>query len=181
MMHAMRNVVAVTGVLLLVFGVSADAQSPSGGRARQRGSELPRQKAENAVTRVSPATDAVAAIQRELPSLKVDLKINAEQTPAWNAFVSSVRQVREISLAAAKREMAARASAQRTRSESTEVEPPSALSFVTALVDEERKRVTAMADMQGALSALVEMLSAEQRKMLDRRIALAQREPLGAS
>jgi hypothetical protein len=53
--------------------------------------------------------------------------------------------------------------------------------FISTLVDEERQRAAAMSEMQAALKALLDILSADQRKMFDRRIALAQREPLGSS
>lgn len=39
----------------------------------------------------------------------------------------------------------------------------------------------AMADMRVTLKVLVEVLSADQSKMFDRRIALAQQEPMGNS
>jgi hypothetical protein len=178
---AFKKLGGVIGVALLIAAAGADAQSPSGGRGRSRGSDLPRPNAEKSAPRANPASDAIAAIQSELPSLRVDLKLSAEQTPAWNAFSTSVRQVRDISLASAKRLMAARALAESPKSESATAEPPSALLFITTLVDEERQRSTAMSEMQIALKALMEILSADQRRMFDRRIALAQREPLGNS
>lgn len=181
MKHAWKNLGSAIGVTLLIAASAADAQSPSGGRGRQRGSDFPRPNAEKSAPRANPANDAIAAIQSELPSLKVDLKLSTEQTPAWNAFSASVRQVRDISLASAKRLMAARALADTPKSESTTAEPPSALLFISTLVDEEHQRAAAMSEMQVALKALLEILSADQRKMFDRRIALAQREPLGNS
>ena len=181
MKHAWKNWGSAIGVTLLIAASAADAQSPSGGRGRQRGTDTPHPNAEKFAPRANPATDAIAAIQSEMPSLRVDLKLGTEQTPAWNAFSASVRQVRDISLASTKRLMAARALADAPTSESTTADPPSALFFIATLVDEERQRVAALGDMQVALKALLEILSADQRKMFDRRIALAQREPLGSS
>ena len=181
MTYAMRNIGAAIGILLVIVAAAADAQSPSGGRSRQRSGDAPRAQTENAVPRAKPATDPIAAIQSELPSLRVDLKLSAEQAPAWNAFAASVRQVRNISLASAKREMAMRALPDAPRAESIATDPPSAFLFVAALVEEEQQRAAAMREMQSMLKALLDVLSADQRKMFDRRIALAQREPLGNS
>ena len=90
-------------------------------------------------------------------------------------------EVRNISLAGVKREMAARAQSSATRIAAINANPPSALSFFALLVDEEQQRAAAMSDIRLALKALVEILNADQRKMFDRRIALAQQEPLGNS
>lgn len=169
--------------MLLIGTMAANAQSPSGGRGHQRGgnSDTPRPKTDYAAPRANPARDPIAAINSELPSLKVDLKLSAEQTPAWNAFEASVWEVRNISLAGVKRELAARAQSSAPRIAAINANPPSALSFIATLVDEEQQRAAAMADMRVTLKLLVEVLNADQRKMFDRRIALAQQEPLGNS
>jgi hypothetical protein len=179
--NASRNLIGAIGVMLVVAVSAANAQSPSGGRSHQRGgnTETPRPKAEATVPRVNPTSDPIAAINSELPSLRIDLKLSAEQIPAWNAFELSVREVRNISLAGVKREMAARAQSPATRIAAINANPPSALSFFALLVDEEQQRAAAMGDMRVALKTLVEALNADQRKMFDRRIALAQQEPLG--
>ena len=163
--------------------MAANAQSPPGGRSHQRGgnTDAPRPKAETAAPRTNPTSDPIAAINSELPSLKVDLKLSTEQTTAWIAFETSVWEVRNISLAGIKREMAARAQSSASRIAAINANPPSALSFLALPVDEEQQRAAAMSDMRLALKALVEILSADQRKMFDRRIALAQQEPLGNS
>ena len=181
MKHAWKNFDGAIGIAMLIAATAADAQTPPGGRARQRGTDTPQPNTERSAPRTNPASDAIAAIQSELPSLRVDLKLGAEQTPAWNAFSASVRQVRDISLASAKRLMAARALAEAPKSESANADPPSALLFISTLAEEERQRAAAMSEMQVALKALLAILSADQRKMFDRRIALAQREPLGNS
>ena len=183
MKNVFRNLCTTFGVMLLIGAMAANAQSPTGGRGHQRGgnSDTPRPKPESAASRANPASDPIAAINSELPSLKVDLKLSTEQTPAWNAFEASVGEVRNISLAGVKREMAARAQSSATRIAAINANPPSALSFFALLVDEEQQRAAAMSDIRLALKALVEILNADQRKMFDRRIALAQQEPLGNS
>ena len=171
------------GIVLMIGAMAANAQSPSGGRGHQRGgnTDAPRPKAEYAAPRATPARDPIAAINSELPSLKVDLKLSAEQTPAWHSFEVSVREVRNISLAGVKRELAASALPAASRIAAINANPPSALSFIATLVDEEQQRSTAMSDVRVTLKVLLEVLNAEQRKMFDRRIALAQQEPLGNS
>lgn len=169
--------------MLLAGAMAANAQSPPGGRSHQRGgnTDTPRPKTETATPRTNPTSDPIAAINSELPSLKVDLKLSAEQMTAWIAFETSVWEVRNISLAGIKREMAARAQSSASRIAAINANPPSALSFLALLVDEEQQRAAAMSNMRLALKALVEILSVDQRKMFDRRIALAQQEPLGNS
>lgn len=183
MKNIIRNFCAAFAVVLLIGAMAANAQPSSGGRGHQRGgnTDTPRPKAESVAPRTNPTSDPIAAINSELPSLKVDLKLSAEQTPAWQSFEASVGEVRNISLAGVKREMAARAQSSAARVAAINANPPSALSFFALLVDEEQQRATAMSDMRLALKALMEILNAEQRKMFDRRIALAQQEPLGNS
>jgi hypothetical protein len=161
----------------------AEAQIPSGGGGgRQRGGaekgSLSRGAPDrNAAGRGAVAVDPVAAINRELPSLKTDLKISPEQAPLWEAFAAGVREANNISINRAKREAMARPREDSGKPDMTEA-PPALLMFAT-LADEDAQRAAAMRAVKDKAAALVEALSPEQRRMFDRRIALAQREPLG--
>ncbi len=163
---------------LLLISSSAEAQFPGGG-GRQRGGadkgSTPRNAPDRAATR-SAAVDPIAAIHRELPSLKTDMKITAEQGPLWDAFSASVREANNISINRAKREAMARP---RDDAKPDMTDAPSALTMISALADDEIQRAEAMRIVKVKAAALVEILTPEQRRMFDRRIALAQREPLG--
>ena len=155
------------------------AQFPPGGgsgRPRGGGEGGPKGKPERIVergpaARVSPASDPIAAIFRELPSLRIDMKIAGEQVALWNAFAAGVRQVNDIAQARIRREAAIRPD--------DAPEPPPVLNFINALAEEDAQRIEAMRELKTRVAGLVEVLSPEQRKMFDRRIAQSQREPLG--
>lgn len=176
-----KNIFAASRVLLLAaLLVSAAAQAqfpPGGGGGRSRGGEGgPKGKPERTVERApsgktSPASDPIAAIHRELPSLRIDMKIAGEQVPLWNAFAAGVRQVNDIAQARVRREAAIRPD--------DAPEPPPVLAFIAALAEEDAQRIEAMRELKARVAALVEVLTPEQRKMFDRRIAQSQREPLG--
>lgn len=65
-----------------------------------------------------------------------------------------------------------------TRPDDDGPEPP-LLNFISALAEEDAQRIEAMRELKLRAAALVEVLTVEQRKMFDRRIAQSQREPLG--
>ena len=170
----------VLGVLALASTLTA-AQVPGGG-GRQRGSadkgSMTRNAPErNAASHGAAAVDPLAAINRELPSLKVDMKITPEQLAVWDAFSASVREANNLSVNRAKRDAMARPREDGAKPDVTDA--PSALMMIAALADDDAQRADAMRAVKSKVAALVDALTAEQRRMFDRRIALAQREPLG--
>ncbi len=171
--------VAIAAILL--SSTYAEAQMPGGG-GRQRGggekSGTPRSAPErNPAARGAVAMDPIAAINRELPSLKVDMKITPEQTAVWDEFSASVRAVNNISINRAKRDAMARPRDENAKPDLTDAPP--ALVMITALADDDAQRADAMRVVKSRAATLVETLTPEQRRMFDRRIAQAQREPLG--
>ena len=66
-----------------------------GGQGRTRSSERSTRPADHPATRQMPA-DLIFALERELPSLGVDLKLTREQTVLWDSFVRSARDAAEI-------------------------------------------------------------------------------------
>lgn len=166
---------------ILLSSTFAEAQMP-GGSGRQRGggekSGTPRSASErNPAARGAVAMDPIAAINRELPSLKVDMKITPEQLAIWDAFSASVRDVHNISINRAKRDAMARPRDENAKPDLTDAPP--ALVMIAALADDDAQRADAMALVKSKVALLVEALNPEQRRMFDRRIAQAQREPLG--
>ncbi|MBL8525684.1 MAG: Spy/CpxP family protein refolding chaperone [Betaproteobacteria bacterium] len=175
-----RFAIAILKPLLLaalLLSTAVEAQfPPGGGGGRQRGGEGPgKSRPERApdstpAVRTSPASDPIAAIHRELPSLRIDMKITGEQVAAWNAFAATVRQINDIVQTRIRRESAAR---------SSDAEPVPIPAFIDILIDEESRRLDAMRELKARVGALTETLNPEQRRMFDRRIAQSQREPLG--
>ena len=164
-------------ISLLLGATLAQAQMPpGGGGGRQRGGEghgkaRPERAPDSApAARASPASDPIAAIHRELPSLRIDMKISGEQIAAWNAFAATVRQINDIVQTRIRRESAARLG---------DVEPQPVAAFIDVIVEEEGRRLEAMRELKARVAALVETLTPEQCRMFDRRIAQSQREPLG--
>ncbi|APV49176.1 hypothetical protein BWI17_05470 [Betaproteobacteria bacterium GR16-43] len=122
--------------------------------------------------RPSPAiTDPMAALERELPSLRLDLLITKEQAALWESFERGVRDVAELGRARQKHQTAPLESG---------MPPPPALNLVRGWADDDRNRADAMNELIGKLDALTVVLTETQRKELDRRVVLSQTEPLNA-
>ena len=111
----------------------------------------------------------MAAIERELPSLKVDLKLSAEQLAAWTAFERDVRDVAELARARRRHVMALGAASGGT----------SALTLVQTVAEDDRMRAEGMADLRSHLQALYAALADDQRRLLDQRVTQSQTDPLG--
>lgn len=167
-------------VAVLLSSMCIEAQVPGGG-GRQRGgmekgSASRSTTDRNAAAHGAAAVDPIAAINRELPSLKVDMKITPEQLALWDAFSASVREANNVAVNRAKRDAMARP---RDDAKPDVTEAPPALVMIAALADDDAQRAEAMRTVKSKVAALVDVLTLEQRRMFDRRIALAQREPLG--
>lgn len=160
--------------LLLSLALPAAAQGPGGARDRSRpgGDQGARMQQDRAAPRSLPVTDPMMALERELPSLRTDLKLNAEQQRLWDAFERRARDAAEMSRARLKRMASIR------------LEPDksiTAVAFVNGIADDDIQRAEAMKEAGVKLQALYDTLSAEQKALLDRRVLLAQKEPLGSS
>ena len=145
----------------------AGAQSP--GRMRNRG-EVSREDSPRNTQPRAPAFEPFAALERELPSLKADLKLSASQADAWNVFERDVRHAAELERSRVRAQMAMRDASK---------EPPTALALAQAWADFDRRKAEATADIVRHLGSVQDLLDEGQRRMLDRRIALSQSEPLG--
>ncbi len=117
-------------------------------------------------------TDPVAAMERELPSLRLDLKLERDQPALFDSFQRAVRDAAEAARARVKQLYAFKFDDHST---------VSAASIVQTVTDADVARASAMRAVGEKLDALYASLGAEQRKMFDRRIMQSQREPLGNS
>jgi hypothetical protein len=154
-------------VVLLAALLATDSFAQVFPRRERVGS--PRDSRDRDSPRVAVAEDPFSALERELPSLKVDLKLTASQVSAWSAFERDVREVAEMDRAKRRRLMALRDSSDK----------PSAVALVAKLADDDRNKADATADLRAHLETLYAMLDDTQRTMLDRRLLLSQTEPLG--
>lgn len=173
----MKHPILRAGCAVLLFSAMAGAYAqgmPGGGGRHRGGGEM---KAPGGTRDTGPRAaqevDPIAALQRELPSLKADLKLTAEQAMYWDAFAASARQVYNAALNRRKRSDLMRPAGDAA------TEWPPALEFISGLADDDGRRADGMRDLRDKTAALVAALSAEQRKMFDRRVAQSQREPLG--
>jgi len=119
-----------------------------------------------------PLTDPMLAIEREMTSLRIDLKLSPEQTALFDDFDREVR-------------IAARASRERTRQLAgfrlDDGSTVAATSIIATIADTDTQRAEAMRKVAAKLDALVDAFTPEQRRQLDRRVVQAMREPLGNS
>ena len=160
----------VVAVTLIVVSVDAGAQGfprrDRGGSPRD--TQANRDREPKGVAAAS--ADPFSALERELPSLKVDLMLTAEQVAAWSAFERDVRDVAEMDRARRRHLMSLR-----TAGES----PPTAVAIIGALAEGDRLKAEASGDMKRHLEALYVKLDDSQKRVLDRRVVLSQTEPLG--
>ena len=159
--------------LLALASLDVDAQRQGRGQRPPSSSESSGTSSSNPYYRGSAtmASDPMAALERELPSLRVDLKIAGEQAPLWESFERQVRDVAELGRTRQKHLLAPL--------EADKPAPP-AMTLVAAWANDDRARAAAMDALVPKLEALQRTLNETQLKELDRRIVLSQTEPLNA-
>jgi hypothetical protein len=161
-------------LMAIVFGALLCTDvSAQMSRSRER-SGSPRDHApkDSASPSANPAYgDGLAALERELPSLKVDLQLKAEQLNAWGVFERDVRDAAEIDRARRKHAMAVR---------NAEESHKTAIAVVNSIAEDDRVRAEISADLRKHLEALYQLLDGAQRTLLDRRVVMSQTDPIGA-
>jgi hypothetical protein len=166
----MRIVVAL---FLFWLAVDATAQGMPGGGGRGRGgASREGQPRGDRTQAASPATgnDPFSALERELPSLEVDLILKAEQVDAWRVFSRDVRDIAEMDRARRRHLMSLREGGEK---------PPTAGTLIAALTEDERMRYEAIVDLRRHFDQLYGSLEDSQRRTIDRRVIQSQVEPLG--
>lgn len=165
---------SVAALCAAFVGVSAEAQvggRPGRGEGGvQRGA--PRAERAEPRTGAAPITDPIAAVERELPSLRLDLKLERDQGVLFDSFQRAVRDAAEAARARVKQLYAFKFDDGST---------VSAASIVQTVTEADLSRANAMRVVGEKLDALYATFNADQRKMFDRRIMQSQREPLGNS
>ena len=157
--------------LAILFAIDAAAQGMPGGGGRGRGAREGQPRGERTQA-ASPATgnDPFSALERELPSLEVDLILKPEQVDGWRVFSRDVRDIAEMDRARRRHLMSLREGGEK---------PPTASTLIAALTEDERMRYEAIVDLRRHFDQLYGSLEDSQRRTIDRRVIQSQVEPLG--
>ncbi|HUL96250.1 MAG TPA: Spy/CpxP family protein refolding chaperone [Usitatibacter sp.] len=161
----------IAACVALAFAASACAQGYGrhGGGSRDSPSSRERDADKDKPAHATPE-DPFSSLARELPSLRIDLGLTTPQVEAWNPFERDVRDLAEMATARRRHLMALRESGEN---------PPSALTVVSSIVEDDRLRAEASRDLKSHLAALYESLTDGQKRMFDKRVVQSQTEPLG--
>ena len=163
--------ILVTGISVASTLVDVSAQGFPG---RDRSRTAPRDKGAERDTKRAPSAaasiDPYAALERELPSLQVDLLIRNEQLDDWRVFERDVRDIAEMERARRRHLMALKDSGEK---------PATALTLIGSLAEDERVKAEAAADLKRHVESLYARLDDSQRRTFDRRAIQSQTEPLG--
>ena len=158
-------------VLLLALAVAdASAQMRRDRSASPRGEARDRQASRDTPSPLS--IDPFAALERELPSLQVDLLIRAEQLDDWRVFERDVRDIAEMERTRRRHLLALRDAGEKQ---------PTAIMFIGSIVEDDRLKAEASADLKRHVEALYSKLDDSQRRTFDRRMIQSQTEPLGTN
>ncbi|HUH95137.1 MAG TPA: Spy/CpxP family protein refolding chaperone [Casimicrobiaceae bacterium] len=152
--------------------VAASAFAQYAPHVRQRGDSGSQRSTRPDATRSSGLFDPVAAVEHELPSLRADLKLTANQTPLFDAFEREVREAAEAGRSRARHLASFR---------SGETATLTADAVIGTFVADDAQRADAVRLALERMTALYGALTLEQQKHFDRRIVESLREPLGTS
>lgn len=168
----MRQLVVV--LVLALAAVDAAAQGmPGGGRGGRGGGHMGGQPNHEAradqPNMAARMVEPYGALERELPSLKVDLMIRADQLDAWRVVERDVRDIAEMERSRRRHLLAIKGN-----------EQSPALMFVSSMAEDDRVKAEAASEFKRHFEALYALLDDGQRAKLDRRVVQSQEEPLGA-
>jgi hypothetical protein len=145
-----------------------------GGRMRGGDSSSTRSKSGDSRPRSALQTlnDPLAAIQRELPSLQIDLKLSSDQAALFDSFARQVHTASD-----AERQRMGHVSALLADDGSN----VAAATVIGTIADDDEQRADASRAAVDSMAALYAALTPDQQRQFDRRILLALRDPLGTS
>ena len=160
---------------LLMGALATGANAQYGGRSR-KGSDAASGRAagtgDSGTRGVASQFDPLAAIERELPSLRIDLKMTTEQAPLFDSFE---RQLRDS--ANAERMRARHLASMRVDQGNT----VTADTVLGTIADDDALRAESTRLALERMTVLYAALVPEQRRQFDQRIIQSLREPLGTS
>lgn len=166
----------VSSVALIAGAAAASARAQFGGRQRDRGDGSgPRSSRfgnANPSTATKPQVDLAVAIERELLSLRIDLKLTADQTPLFDSFERQVRNAADAERLRLRHFSAFRVD---------DAGSVTALTVQSTMADDDAQRAEATRQALERVKTLYAALDPAQQKHFDQRILQAIREPLGTS
>ena len=172
MNRAMFSLVAALSLAICAdsFAQGYPGRSRGGGMGGTSGDSARRDRDSQQQRASSPIqADPFSSLERELPSLNVDLMLTATQVEAWRLFERDVRDVAEMERMQRRHMMAREATdGQRT-----------APALIGTLAEDQRMKADATMDLKSHLDALYAKLTDPQKQMLDRRLVQSQSDPLG--
>ncbi len=160
----MRNL--LLAIAMILFAADASSQ----GMPRRDRASTTRDRDRPAAATPIVASDPFSALERELPSLEVDLLVKPAQLEAWRVFARDVRDVAEMDRAQRKHLMSLREGGEK---------PPTASTLIAALSEDARLKSEATADLRRHFDQLYSTLDDAQRRTLDRRVVQSRVDPLG--
>ena len=156
-------------IILAVVVLAAVASLDSSAQRRERPQPQPEVRCPPQASALPVSPDPYATLERELPSLRVDLVLAPEQAERWRAFERGVRVVAELERHRLRQMLPMR---DKTR------EPPEATALLAMLAEIDRRKAEATLSLNLNLGELYAALDEKQKRMLDRRVLLSQADPL---
>ena len=166
-MAAMRTLIFLMALLLAVDAAAQGMPGRGRGGSPREGQTMRGDRSQS--TPAAP-TDPFSALERELPSLEVDLTLMPAQLDAWRVFSRDVRDIAEMDRTRRKHLMSLREGGEK---------PPTASTLIASLAEDERLRFEAITDLKRHFEQLYGALDDAQRRTIDRRVIQSQVEPLG--
>jgi|KBSMisStandDraft_5_1062788.scaffolds.fasta_scaffold122271_2 hypothetical protein len=166
-------VILMAGISIASTIIDVTAQGYPSGSGGRRGGGQRGEANKPGETRREPGAgvvDPFAALERELPSLKVDLLMREEQLEDWRVFERDVRDMAELERTRRRHLMSLRDGGDK---------PPTALTVIASLTEDARLRAEAAGDLQRHAESLYGRFDDTQRRIFDRRTVQSQTDPLG--
>jgi hypothetical protein len=159
---------------LCASAAAVGAHAQFGGRSRGDSGSMRSSRAATGTSRgAAPRLgDPVVAVERELPSLRIDLKLTADQEPLFDSFERQLRNAAENGRLRDGHILAFR---------SDDGSTVTADAVLGTLASDDAQCADAMRLADERMKALYAILTEEQRKQFDRRIVQSLRDPLGTS
>jgi hypothetical protein len=158
---------------LIAAGLMLAADAGAQGMRRDRGGASRDTSPSRETKREAAAPqgqEPYAALERELPSLGVDLLLSERQLTLWRVFERDIRDLAELDRARRRHLMSLRQAGEG---------PADASSLIGSLAEDERMKSEAATDMKRDFAALYAQLDDNQKRTLDRRVVQSQTDPLG--
>jgi hypothetical protein len=159
-LHAIKSAITISLLAVTVIPMAAFAQYPRGPGGQPGGGQvMPRPLRDRPAADSLPSLGAPVLVQ--LDKLENELKLTAEQLPAWNAYADKILHLADEMT---RSQFVARTAPQPTGATAAEQ--------LDRLTDSERKRLVAIEEIVAAGKAFYATLTDEQKAVADRKLML---------